>query len=357
MIKRALITGITGQDGSYLAESLLDKGYEVHGIIRRSSSPNTGKIGHLLEDSSTDSKLKLHFGDLSDSSSINKLVNEIRPEEVYNLGGQSHVGISFENPEYTVDVTGLGTLRMLEAIRNFCPETKFYQASSSEMFGKVQESTQSEETPFYPQSPYGVAKVFAHNMTKNYRESYGMFACNGILFNHESPRRGENFVTRKITQGLTRIDAGVQNTLKLGNLDSKRDWGHSREFVEAMQLMLQQDEPDDYVIATGETHSVREFIEEALKHIGMEAESNGKEGLEEEYVRKGDGKPIIKIDSRYFRPREVNLLLGDCSKARDKLGWEPQIGFNELVREMVEADRRLLDRELNGMGRSRILEV
>tara|TARA_Y100000310_G_scaffold328280_1_gene396170 strand:+ start:533 stop:1606 length:1074 start_codon:yes stop_codon:yes gene_type:complete len=357
MVKRALITGITGQDGSYLTEFLLGKEYDIHGMVRRSSSSNTGRIDHLLKDSSPDSKLKLHFGDLADSSSINNLVNKIRPDEIYNLGAQSDVRISFDNPEYTADVAGVGTVRMLEAVRNFCPDAKFYQASSSEMFGKVQDSIQSEETPFNPQSPYGVAKVFAHNMTKNYRESYGMFACNGILFNHESPRRGENFVTRKITRGLTRIDAGKQDILYLGNLDSKRDWGHSREFVKAMWLMLQQNEPDDYVIATGETHSVRDFIEESLKHLGIDAKSNRKEGIEEEYVRKEDGKSIIKIDPRYFRPSEVNLLLGDCRKARDKLGWRPRIGFNELVGEMVEEDRKLLNMELNGAQSRVVVEI
>tara|TARA_Y100000310_G_C20673753_1_gene811701 strand:- start:1816 stop:2874 length:1059 start_codon:yes stop_codon:yes gene_type:complete len=346
--KRALITGITGQDGSYLAEFLLSKGYEVHGIIRRSSSFNTNRIDHIFRDPHENPKMKLHYGDLADSSSVNDLIRKIMPDEVYNLGAQSHVRVSFDIPEYTSDITALGTLRLLEAIRKFCPKAKFYEAASSEMFGKVVETPQTERTPFYPRSPYGISKLYSYWITKNYRESYGIFACNGILFNHESPRRGETFVTRKITRGLTKIKEGVQDTLFLGNLDAKRDWGHARDYVEAMWLMLQQPVADDFVISTGETHSVREFIEETLKELGIEAESNGKQGTEEEYIRKDNGKTIIKIDTRYFRPSEVDLLLGDSSKARNILNWEPKIKFKELVKEMIEEDTKLLKKELYG---------
>lgn len=346
--KRALITGITGQDGSYLAEFLLEKGYEVHGIIRRSSSFNTARINHLVKDTQLNPSVKLYYGDLSDSSSINDLIRKIMPDEVYNLGAQSHVRVSFDIPEYTSDIVALGALRLLEAIRKFCPKAKFYQASSSEMFGKVFETPQTERTPFYPRSPYGIAKLYSYWITKNYREAYGLFACNGILFNHESPRRGETFVTRKIIRGLTKIKEGVQDILYLGNLDSKRDWGHAKDFVEAMWLMLQQDTPNDFVIATGETHSVREFIEVSLKELNIEAESNGLKGMEEEYVRKDNGKSIIKIDPRYFRPSEVDILLGDPTKAKNILGWEPKIKFNELIKEMIQEDTKLLKLELYG---------
>jgi len=344
-IKKALITGITGQDGSYLAEFLLDKGYEVHGIIRRSSSFNIGRINHLFKDPHENPSLKLHYGDLSDSSVINDLMRKIEPMEVYNLGAQSHVRVSFDIPEYTADVTALGTLRLLEAIRKFCPNAKYYQASSSEMFGKVVETPQKETTPFYPRSPYGVSKLFSYWITKNYRESYDLFACNGILFNHESPRRGETFVTKKITRALARIKFGTQDCLYLGNLDAKRDWGHAKDFVEAMWLLMQKESPGDYVISTGETHSVREFLEEALKIIGIEAESNGKKGVQEEYIKKSDGKTIVKIDPRYFRPSEVELLLGDSSKAKSDLDWEPKIKFKELVKEMMEHDLKIAEEE------------
>ena len=336
--KKALITGITGQDGSYLAEFLLGNGYEVHGIIRRSSSFNTGRIDHIYQDPHEGKNIILHFGDLSDSSSVNDLVRKIMPDEVYNLGAQSHVRVSFDIPEYTADVTALGTLRLLEAIRKFCPKSKFYQASSSEMFGKVHEIPQTEETPFHPRSPYGVSKLFSYWITKNYRESYGIFTCNGILFNHESPRRGETFVTR--------IKLGLQKELYLGNLDAKRDWGHAKEFVEAMWLMLQKDKPDDYVISTGETHSVREFLEEVCHVLGIDIEHNGKRGVEETYIRKDTGEAIIKIDPRYYRPSEVDLLLGNPKKAQIELGWKPRISFKELVKEMVEEDLELAKDEL-----------
>lgn len=314
-MKRALVTGITGQDGSYLAELLLEKGYEVHGIIRRSSSFNTGRIDHIFSD------LKLHFGDLTDSGSVNKLVSAIEPDEIYNLGAQSHVRVSFEIPEYTADADALGTLRLLEANRTLDNPAKFYQASSSELYGKVLETPQSETTPFYPRSPYGIAKQFAYWTTVNYREAYGMFACNGILFNHESPRRGETFVTRKIVKAAMRIACGSQDKLLLGNLDAKRDWGFAKEFVEAMWLMLQQDRPDDFVIATGETHSVREFLDEAFGYLDL------------------DWHKHVEIDEKYFRPSEVDVLLGDASKAKRILGWEPKVKFRELVRLMVDAER------------------
>jgi GDPmannose 4,6-dehydratase len=337
-MKKALITGITGQDGSYLAELLLDKGYEVHGIIRRASTFNTSRIDHLYKDPHINGvKLFLHYGDLSDSSNIGRLLNQIKPDEIYHLGAQSHVRISFDTPEYTADVTGLGTLRILDAIRENGLKTRFYQASSSEMFGKALELPLKETTPFYPRSPYGVAKVFAYWITKNYRESYGLFACNGILFNHESERRGETFVTRKITRGLARIKLGKEEKLFLGNLDAKRDWGYAKDFVEAMWLMLQQDKPDDYVIATNETHSVREFVEEAAKNLGFDLTWEG-EGLKERGVDKKTNKVIIEIDPRYFRPAEVDVLQGDYSKAKMKLGWQPKVTFKELVRIMTKAD-------------------
>jgi GDPmannose 4,6-dehydratase len=352
-MKKALITGITGQDGSYLAEFLLDKGYEVYGIIRRSSTFNTSRIQHLFKDPhEKDVKLKLIYGDLNDSSTVNRIIRNVMPDEIYNLGAQSHVRVSFDIPEYTGDVTGLGSTRILETIRNIKDDTgkniKYYQASSSEMFGKVQETPQTEKTPFYPRSPYGCAKMYSYWITKNYKESYDLFACNGILFNHESPRRGETFVTRKITRAVVRIKEDVQDCLYLGNIDAKRDWGHAKDYVEAMWLMLQADKPDDYVVATGETHSVREFLELSFKEVGIEVKSNGKEGIEEEYVRTDTGKTIVKIDPKYFRPAEVDLLLGDPSKAKEKLNWKPKILFKDLVKEMTNSDMKELQNELYG---------
>jgi GDPmannose 4,6-dehydratase len=330
-MKRALITGITGQDGSYLAELLLSKGYEVYGIIRRSSSFNTGRIDLIYEDPHvTDAKLRLVYGDLNDASSLNKLIRTIQPTEIYNLGAQSHVRVSFDIPEYTAEVTGLGTIRLLEAIRESGVTTKFYQASSSEMFGKVLEVPQRETTPFYPRSPYGAAKVYGHWITVNYREAYGLFACSGILFNHESPRRGETFVTRKITKAAARIKLGVQQDLFLGNLEAKRDWGFAGDYVEAMWLMLQQPAPDDYVIATGETHTVKEFLDVVFGHVGL------------------DWKRHVKIDPRYYRPTEVDLLIGDASHAKKTLGWEPKVRFKELAVMMVEADLRMERERLEG---------
>ncbi len=329
MTKRALITGITGQDGSFLTELLLEKGYEVYGIIRRSSSFNTDRIDHLYQDPHEEgTRLRLVYGDLNDSSSLNTLIRQVRPDEIYNLGAQSHVRVSFDVPEYTGEVTGLGTVRLLEAIREAGIEPKFYQASSSELYGKVVETPQTERTPFYPRSPYACAKAYAYWITVNYRESYGMFACNGILFNHESERRGETFVSRKITRAATRIKLGLQRKLYMGNLDARRDWGYARDYVEAMWLMMQAEEPDDYVIATGETHSVREFLEETFGHLGM------------------DWEQYVEIDPRYFRPAEVDLLLGDPAKARTVLGWRPKVGFKELVRIMVDSDMKLAEREL-----------
>jgi GDPmannose 4,6-dehydratase len=337
-LKKAIITGITGQDGSYLAELLLEKGYEVHGIIRRSSSFNTGRIDHLYKDPHINGvKMFLHFGDLSDSSSVARIVEKIRPDEIYNLGAQSHVRVSFDVPEYTADVVGIGTLRLLDAIKESGIKTKFYQASSSELFGKVQETPQKETTPFYPRSPYGCAKLYAFWITKNYRESYGIFACNGILFNHESPRRGETFVTRKITRGLARIMAGKDECLYLGNLDAKRDWGYAKDYVEGMWRMLQQKTPDDYVLATGETHSVREFIEECAKILKIDLKWKGKGRNEIGYDNKTK-KTIIKIDPKYYRPAEVDLLLGDPKKAEKKLKWKPKTKFKELVKIMIEED-------------------
>ena len=330
---KALITGITGQDGSYLAELLLAKGYEVHGIIRRASSFNTGRIDHLYRDPHINGvKLFLHYGDIADSTNLIKLLYRIQPDEVYHLAAQSHVRVSFDIPEYTADVTGLSTIRILEAIRETGVKSKFYQASSSEMFGKASEVPQRENTPFYPRSPYGVAKAYAHWATINYRESYDLFACCGILFNHESPRRGETFVTRKITRAATRIKAGLQQKLYLGNLDAKRDWGYAREYVEAMWLMLQQDKPDDFVIATGETHSVEEFLSEAFSYLDL------------------DWHEYVELDAKYLRPTEVDLLIGDASKARQALGWEPKVTFRDLVRLMVDADQTLIGKE--GQGES-----
>lgn len=339
--KVALITGITGQDGSYLAELLLEKGYKVHGIIRRASTFNTGRIEHLFQDPHVrERKFFLHYGDLADSSNISRLIEKIRPDEIYHLGAQSHVRVSFDIPEYTGDVVGLSTVRILDAIKESGIKTKFYQASSSEMFGKVQEIPQKETTPFYPRSPYACAKVYAYWITKNYREGYGVFACNGILFNHESPRRGETFVTRKITRGLVRIKLGKEKVLYLGNLDAKRDWGYAKDYVEGMWRMLQQDKPDDYVLATNETHSVREFVELTAKHLGLDLVWKGKR-LKEQGIDKKTGKTIIKIDPQYFRPAEVDLLIGDYSKAKNKLKWKPQTKFRTLVEIMVDADMQL----------------
>ena len=337
-MKKALITGITGQDGSYLAELLLEKGYEVHGIIRRSSSFNTGRIDHLYKDSHVNGvKLFLHYGDLTDSSSIARLIEKIKPEEIYNLGAQSHVRVSFDTPEYTGDADGIGTLRILDAIKEAGIKTKFYQASSSELYGKVQEVPQKETTPFYPRSPYAVAKLYAYWITINYRESYNIFACNGILFNHESPRRGETFVTRKITRGLARIVSGKDDCLYLGNIDAQRDWGFAKDYVEGMWLMLQQKQPGDYVLATGEMHSVREFIQECCKILGIDLMWKGK-GEKEIGIDKKTKKTIIKIDPKYFRPAEVEQLLGDPTKARKILKWKPKTTFKKLVQIMMEAD-------------------
>lgn len=336
-MKKALITGITGQDGSYLAELLLEKGYEVHGIIRRSSSFNTGRIDHLWNMGVMDRQLFLYYGDLTDSSNLNRLLEKIRPNEIYNLGAQSHVKVSFEVPEYTAEVNALGTLRFIDAIKETGIETKFYQASTSELFGKVQEIPQNENTPFYPRSPYGVSKMYGFWIIKNYREAFNLFAVNGILFNHESPRRGETFVTRKITRAVARIKYGIQEKVLLGNLNAKRDWGYAPEYVEGMWLMLQQDEPDDYVLATGECHSVREFADLAFKELDMELEWVG-DGIEEKGIEKKTGKVRVEVDPRYFRPTEVDLLVGDATKARRKLGWKPKVNFQELVRIMVKAD-------------------
>ena len=328
-MKVALITGITGQDGSYLAELLLETGYEVHGIVRRCSLINTHRIDHIYE------KIHLHYGDLTDATNLIGVIKKVKPNEIYNLGAQSHVKVSFEIPEYTGQVDGLGTLRILEAVRILGMENdvRIYQASTSELYGKVQEVPQTETTPFYPRSPYGVAKLYGFWIVKNYREAYGLHASSGILFNHESSRRGETFVTRKITQGLSRISVGVQDVLYLGNLDAKRDWGHAKDYAEAMWLMLQQDEPDDYVIATGEQHSVREFVELAAPFFGLDIEWKG-EGIDEEGVDKTTGRSIIKVSNKYFRPTEVDSLLGDASKAKEKLGWEPKITFKQLVEDM-----------------------
>jgi GDPmannose 4,6-dehydratase len=332
--KRALITGITGQDGSYLSELLLEQGYEVHGIIRRTSTFNTDRIDHMYEDPhKAETRLFLHYGDLTDGTTLRRILEEVQPIEIYNLGAQSHVRVSFDSPEYTVDSVGMGTLRLLEAIRDYQQRTgiqvRFYQAGSSEMFGLVQEVPQRESTPFYPRSPYACAKVYAHWQTVNYRESYGLFACNGILFNHESPRRGETFVTRKITRAIARIVAGQQQKLYMGNLDAKRDWGYAKDYVKAMWLMLQQDSPDDYVIATGETHSVREFLELAFRHVNL------------------NWQDYVDFDQRYLRPAEVELLIGDATQARQKLGWEPSVTFEQLVTLMVDADLKAL-----GLGTS-----
>ena len=348
MKKRALITGVTGQDGAYLAEFLLDKGYEVHGIKRRASSFNTDRIDHLYQDPHvTGREFILHYGDMTDSTNLIRVVQEIQPDEIYNLAAQSHVAVSFETPEYTANTDAMGPLRLLEAIRllNLTDKTRFYQASTSELYGLVREMPQNEQTPFYPRSPYAVAKLYAYWIAVNYREAYGMFTCNGILFNHESPIRGETFVTRKITRALARIQTGLQDTLYLGNIDAKRDWGHARDFVEAQWLILQQDTPDDYVIATGAQYSVREFVEQAVKHLGISIAWEG-EGVDEigRVVENSaatgprSGDVIVRIDPRYFRPTEVATLLGDASKARKKLGWKPRTSFAQLVEEMITED-------------------
>ena len=356
MKKKALITGITGQDGSYLAEFLLEKGYEVHGIKRRASSLNTQRIDHIYEDPHTyDQNFVLHYGDLTDSSNLTRILSEVQPDEVYNLGAQSHVAVSFEAPEYTADVDAMGTLRLLEAIRFLGLEkkTKFYQASTSELYGLVQETPQKETTPFYPRSPYAVAKLYAYWTTVNYREAYGMYACNGILFNHESPRRGETFVTRKITRGLSNIAQGLEKCLFLGNMDALRDWGHAKDYVRMQWMMLQQDQPEDFVIATGVQYSVRQFVEWSAKELGVEIEFTG-EGVEEKGVIKSisgnnapalkEGDVIVQVDARYFRPTEVETLLGDPSKAKDKLGWVSEITVQEMCAEMVQEDLNLAKR-------------
>lgn len=355
-IKKALITGITGQDGAYLAEFLLKKGYEVHGIKRRSSSFNTDRIDHLYQDPHEKHiRFKLHYGDLSDSMNLTRIIQEVQPDEIYNLGAMSHVKVSFETPEYTGNVDGLGTLRILEAVRllGMTEKTRIYQASTSELYGKVQEIPQSEKTPFYPRSPYGVAKLYAYWTTVNYREAYNMFACNGILFNHESPLRGETFVTRKITRAAARIALGMQDTLYLGNLDARRDWGHAKDYVKAMWLMLQQAEPDDYVIATGVTTSVRDFVKLAFAELGIELKFEGK-GIEETAkvtscsnpeFQLPEGKSIVRIDPDYHRPTEVDLLIGDASKCKEHLGWAPEYSLEDLVKEMVAADLKIFEKE------------
>ena len=346
--KVALITGITGQDGSYLAELLLEKGYEVHGIIRRASTFNTKRIDHLYQDPHEENvRLFLHYGDITDSSNLNRLIEKIRPDEIYNLAAQSHVGVSFDSPEYTAEATGVSTLRILDAIRESGVKTKFYQASTSELFGGLPETApQSEKTPFYPKSPYGVAKLYSYWITVNYRESYDIFACNGILFNHESPRRGETFVTRKITRAAAAIHLGMQDKLYLGNLDAKRDWGHAKDYVEGMWRILQQDKPQDYVLSMNETHTVREFVELAFAELGYEIEWQG-EGVNEKGIDKKSGRVLVEVDPRYFRPAEVELLWGDSTKARTELGWEPKYSFMDLVKEMVQSD---LEEMKNGGG-------
>jgi GDPmannose 4,6-dehydratase len=345
-VKKALITGVTGQDGAYLAELLLAKGYEVHGVKRRSSSLNTNRIDHIYEDPHTQGRhFMLHYGDLTDSSSLIQIVQKVKPDEIYNLAAQSHVKVSFEEPEYTANSDALGTLRLLEAIRIVGLEkmTRFYQASTSEMYGLVQEIPQKETTPFYPRSPYAVAKLYAYWITVNYREAYGIYACNGILFNHESPNRGETFVTRKITRGLARIKVGLQDRLYLGNLDSLRDWGHARDYVEMQWRMLQQNEPKDYVIATGEQHSVREFVNLSASFLGMRITWEGM-GPEEKGIDQ-DGNVVIAVDPRYYRPTEVQTLLGDASKAQRELGWQPKVGFHDLVKEMMEEDLKIAEKD------------
>lgn len=355
-MKKALITGITGQDGSYLTEQLVEKGYQVHGIIRRASSFNTHRLEHLYQDPHEQPrKMVLHYGDLTDSSNLNRILEKVQPDEIYNLAAQSHVGVSFQVPEYTAEVDATGTLRFLDAIKETGIKTRFYQASTSELYGKVQEVPQTEKTPFYPRSPYGAAKLYAYWITVNYREAYNLFACNGILFNHESPRRGETFVTRKITRAVTRIFLGMQDTLFLGNMDAKRDWGYAPEYVDAMWRMLQQEQPQDYVIATGETNSVRKMTEESFKHLGIAIEWQGsaanEKGIvaeigkipEETGLKKGD--VVVEIDPNYYRPTEVELLIGDASKAERELGWKPKVTFEKLVQIMIDADLNLAKRE------------
>jgi GDPmannose 4,6-dehydratase len=345
--KRALITGVTGQDGAYLAEFLLGKGYEVHGIKRRASSFNTDRIDHLYQDPhESDRRFVLHYGDLTDSTNLIRVIQEVQPDEIYNLAAQSHVAVSFETPEYTANADAIGTLRILEAIRILGREekTRFYQASTSELYGKVQEVPQTEKTPFYPRSPYAVAKLYAYWITVNYREAYGMYACNGILFNHESPIRGETFVTRKITRALARIKLGLQQRLFLGNMDAKRDWGHARDYVEMQWLMLQQETPEDFVIATGEQYSVRDFVDAAAGHLGMEIRWEGA-GVEEKGIDAASGEVIVAVDPRYFRPTEVETLLGDPTNAREKLGWTPRTSFASLVEEMVREDLKIAERD------------
>ena len=351
MSQKALITGITGQDGSYLAEFLLSKGYEVHGIVRRASTFNTIRIDHLYPQNK-DTKLFLHYGDMTDSSNLNRLLEKVKPDEIYNLAAQSHVRVSFEVPEYTIEVDGVGVLRFLDAIKETGVKTKFYQASTSELYGKVQEIPQTEKTPFYPRSPYGVAKLYAYWIVRNYREAYNIFACNGILFNHESPRRGENFVTRKITKAAVKISLGLQEKLYLGNLNAKRDWGYAPEYCEGMWLILQQEKPDDFLLATGETHTVREFCGLAFKEVGIELEWHGKDENEKGIVKAlhskftsnlKTGDIVVEVDPRYYRPTEVDILIGDPSKAKEKLGWQPKVKFEELIKIMLQADLKQLN--------------
>lgn len=348
MNKTALITGITGQDGAYLADFLLQRGYRVHGVKRRSSLFNTARVDHLYQDPhESNVNFLMHYGDLTDSTNLIRIIQEVQPDEIYNLAAQSHVKVSFETPEYTANADALGTLRLLEAIRilGLAGKTKFYQASTSELFGKVQEIPQNENTPFYPRSPYAAAKLYSYWITVNYREAYNIFACNGILFNHESPCRGETFVTRKITRAVARIKLGLQEKIHLGNLNAKRDWGHAADYVRAMYLILQQEQPEDYVIATGETHSVREFVELAFGEAGIELKWQG-EGLAEKGVDQTSGKVLVEVDPRYFRPTEVELLLGNPAKAKEKLGWQPEVSFQQLVKEMVAEDLRQTERDL-----------
>lgn len=348
MKKTALITGITGQDGAYLAEYLLKKGYQVHGVKRRSSLFNTARVDHLYQDPhEAEVNFFMHYGDLTDSTNLIRIIQEVQPDEIYSLAAQSHVKVSFETPEYTANADALGTLRLLEAIRilGLAEKTRFYQASTSELYGKVQETPQTEKTPFYPRSPYAAAKLYSYWITVNYREAYNIFACNGILFNHESPIRGETFVTRKITRAVARIKHGLQEKIHLGNLNAKRDWGHAADYVKAMWLILQQELPDDYVIATGETHSVREFVELAFGEVGISIQWQG-EGLAEKGIDQATGKVLVEVDPRYFRPTEVDLLLGDPAKARQRLGWAPKISFRQLVKEMVAYDIKETERDL-----------
>jgi GDPmannose 4,6-dehydratase len=351
-MKKAFITGVTGQDGSYLSELLLEKGYEVHGLVRRSSSFNRGRIEDIRQKTKSSGQFQLHYGDMTDSSSLNKLIATIQPDEVYNLAAQSHVAVSFATPDYTAQVDGMGTLRILDAINSMGlkNKTRFYQASTSELYGQVVETPQKETTPFYPRSPYGVAKLYAHWITINYREAYDLFACSGILFNHESPRRGENFVTRKITMTLAQILQGKTEKLSLGNMDAKRDWGYAKDYVEGMWLMLQQDKPDDYVLATGEQHTVREFVNLAFGFCGIELDWQGS-GVKEKGVDKATGKVLVEVNPKYFRPTEVETLLGDCTKAKTQLGWTPKTSFKELVEMMVEHDLKLV-----GLDRKEVLK-